>query len=210
MVCDFWRHAMPVVSYQAAVRVLQPIIDPIFDALQYGLDEATQEHVRRRFLRQDDPWYFLHSARRSALDQLVRLGLAVTVDDGDRSLLNLSGLLVRHGDLALRILRPEVDSAGRELVPLPATTALQAYFRQRPLPGMEGTDNLLLIWSDDQGTVKDPARLVRPVGGDARRDSLRLAWDGPLARGMVHLRAKDLDELQPEHEQRTLGGEESR
>jgi hypothetical protein len=198
---------MHVVSYQHAIRLLQPIIDPIFDALQYGLDEAAAEHTRRRFERATDPWYFLHSARRSAFERLAAQGLAETVDDGDRSLLNLSGLLVRHDSLVIRILRPELDGSGRAQLPLPSTGALQAFYHQQPLPGLEGADNLVLTWTDDLGVVDDPMTLARPVGGDGRRDSLRLAWDGPLSRTMARLRARDLDELRPEHQYDSLVGE---
>jgi hypothetical protein len=191
---------MRVVSYQAAVRLLQPVIVPVLDALQYGLDEAAQEHARRGFRRETDPWYFLHSARRSAFERLAGLGLARTVDDGDRSLLNLSGLLVHHRDLAVRILRPEQDS-----IPLPASAALQGFYRQQALPGMDGADNLLLVWTDDAGTLREPLRLVRPVDGDGRRDSLRISWEGRLARDMARLRARDLDELQPDLDYGVLG-----
>jgi hypothetical protein len=197
---------MRVVSYQGAVRVLQPIIVPVFDALQYGLDEAAAEHARRGFQRATDRWYFLHSARRSAFERLTALGLALTVDDGDRSLLNLSGLLVQHGSLMVRILRsPDGDQ-----VPLPGhSEARQAFFHQEPLPGLESTDNLVLAWTDEQGVLVDPMRLARPVGGDFRRDSLRLSWEGRLSRDLATLRAKDLDELQPERDYGALGGEEA-
>lgn len=191
-----------VVSYPDAVRLLQPVIDPVFDALQYGLDEAAAEHVRRGFERATDPWYFLHSARRSTFERLRPLGLVETVDDGDRSLLNLSGLLVRHRELVVRILRPDYDGGP----PLPASRALQAFYHQHPIPGFEGTDNLVLIWTDSDGVVDDPMTLARPVGGDSRRDNLRLAWDGPLSRDMARLRARDLDELQPQHEWGSLAG----
>lgn len=190
---------MRVVSYQHAVRLLQPVIEPIFAALQHGLDEAAAEHVRRGFERATDPWYFLHSARRSAFQRLAADGLAETVDDGDRSLLNLSGLLVRHHGLTVRILRPDPGAGGRTQIPLPATGALQAFYHQQPLPGLEGTDNLVLTWTDDLGVLTDPLTLARPVGGDSRRESLLLDWDGPLSRSMVRLRARDLDELQPDH-----------
>jgi hypothetical protein len=196
---------MHVVSYQQAVRTLQPIIGPICDALQHGLDEAAAEHVRRGFERSTDPWYFLHSARRSAFERLASAGLAETIDDGDRSLLNLSGLLVRHQSLAIRILRPETGSGGRPQVPLPVTGALHAFYHQQPLPGLDATDNLVLTWTDDLGVLVDPLTLARPVGGDTRRDSLRLAWDGPLSPTMAGLRARDLDELQPEHQYESLG-----
>lgn len=197
---------MPVLSYQRAVGLLQPIIVPVFDALQLGLDEAAAEHVRRGFLRRTDPWYFLHSARRTAFERLAGLGLIETVEDGDRSLLNLSGLLIRHQNLAVRMLRPELDSAGREQVPLAPTLAKQHFYAQHPLPGLEDTANLLLIWSDTDGVLADPMKLAHPIGGDSRRDNLQLAWEGPLSRGMADLRAHDLDELQPEHDYGLLSG----
>lgn len=200
---------MHVVSYQRAVRLLQPVIEPILAALQYGLDEAAAEHARRGFERTTDPWYFLHSARRSAFERLSADGLAETVDDGDRSLLNLSGLLVRHQSLAIRILRPDPAAGGRAQIPLPVTGALQAFYHQQPLPGLEGTDNLVLTWTDDLGVLVDPLSLARPVGGDSRRDSLLLDWDGPLSRSMARLRARDLDELQPDHQYGSLGDQAS-
>jgi hypothetical protein len=197
---------MPVLSYQRAVGLLQPIIVPVFDALQYGLDEASAEHVRRGFLRKSDRHYFLHSARRSAFERLSGLGLVVTVDDGDRSLLSLSGLLINHRNLAIRMLRPETDAAGREQVPLAPTQAKQDFYAQRALPGMDETANLLLVWSDTDGRLNDSMKLVHPIGGDNRRDNLQLAWEGPLRRDMAALRARDLDELQPERDYGLLSG----
>jgi hypothetical protein len=196
---------MPVVSYQGAVRVLQPVIVPIFDALQEGLDRATEMHARSGIRRETDRLFFLYSARRFAYERLAALGLAQTADDGDRSVLGLSGLLLLHDGLMVRVLRPDVDATGRGLVPLPGhSEAKRAFYRQEPLPGLVSTDNVVLSWLDKQGAVEDPMILARPVGGDFRRDSLLLSWQGPLSRDMARLRAKDLDELQPEVESRML------
>jgi hypothetical protein len=65
---------MHVSSYAATVRAIQPIILPVFDALAFGLAESNKEHARRKLEREDDPWYYLHSVRRSALVHLQRAG----------------------------------------------------------------------------------------------------------------------------------------
>jgi hypothetical protein len=67
------------------------------------------------------------------------------------------------------------------------------------------TDNLLLIWRDDRGTLMDPMILVRPLRGDHRKESLQINWSGRLSRNMTDLRADDLDELVPDIEYRALG-----
>jgi hypothetical protein len=196
---------MRVVSYQDAVRVLQPIIVPVFDALQEGLDRATEMHARSGIRRETDRLFYLYSARRFAYERLAALGLAQTADDGDRSVLGLSGLLLVHDGLLLRVLRPDIDTTGRSRTALPGhSETKQAFYRQEPLPGLAGTDNLVLSWRDVGGSVEDPMVLARPVGGDFRRDNLLLSWQGPLSRDMARLRAKDLDELRPEAEFRML------
>lgn len=197
---------MRVLTYQGALRVLQPIIVPVFDALQEGLDRAAEMHARSGIRRETDRLFYLYSARRFAYERLATLGLAQTATDGDRSVLGLSGLLLVHDGLVIRILRPEIDAAGRSRLALPGPSeSRQAYYRQEPLPGLTATDNLVLSWRDtEEGSVEDPMLLARPVGGDSRRESLQVSWQGPLARNMARLRAKDLDELRPEVEFRML------
>ena len=70
------------------------------------------------------------------------------------------------------------------------------------------TDNLLLLWRDNQGVLVEPLTLVRPVGGDHRRDSLTLSWRGKLSREMADMRAADLDGLRPDADWGRLGGED--
>jgi len=201
---------MHVSSYSAIVRAIQPIIVTVFDALAFGLAESNEEHARRRLEREDDPWYYLHSARRSALVHLQRAGgLAATIEEGDRSLLPLSGILIPYRNVVLRALRPEINGAGVHVTPLPGhSEAKKAFYRQEPIPGFEGADNVLLLWADTDGVLSDPMTLARPIGGDHTRSSLRLSWDGPLRRSMAVLRAEDLDLLRPEHEYMQLGDEE--
>lgn len=202
---------MHVMTYAAVVRAIQPIIEPVFEALARGLRETTEEHARRGFKREDDPWYYLHSTRRAALEHLRSAGgLAATVEEGDRSMLPLSGLLVPYRNVVLRVLRPDLNRAGLPVIPVPGRSeAKQSFYRQEPITGFEGADHVLFIWSDTDGLLDDPAKLARPVGGDHRRDSLRLSWDGPLRRSMASLRAEDVDLLWPDHDYGQMGDGEA-
>jgi hypothetical protein len=110
---------MRVMTYAAVLRAIQPIIVPVFDALEVGLQSATLEHGRNALKREDDPWFYLHCVRRYAFERLRQTDLVVTVDDGDRSLLPLSGLLIPYRNVVLRVLRPEINSAGLEVTPIP-------------------------------------------------------------------------------------------
>jgi hypothetical protein len=56
----------------------------------------------------------------------------------------------------------------------------------------------------------EPLTMARPVGGDHRRHSLQLSWEGPLSSQMATLRAADLDELRPAAEYPMLGDEGAR
>jgi hypothetical protein len=197
---------MHMATFKQVIGVLRPVIVPVYSALQSGLDEATTLHAQRQHRRSDDPHYFVHTVRRVAAEQLRAEGFLAESEDADRPALSLSGLLVHHGGVALRILRPELDRRGKILVPVPGRSQpRQAFWRQEPqLPGME-TDNILLLWSDEDGAVVDPMVLVRPLAGDHRRDSLQLEWRGRLSRSMASLRAADLDELVPDIEYQRIG-----
>jgi hypothetical protein len=69
------------------------------------------------------------------------------------------------------------------------------------------TDNLLLLWTGKAGILDEPLLLVRPLGGDHRRRSLKFQWAGRLERSMAAHRVEDLNELVPDVEYPTLGGE---
>src|SRR5262249_20737268 len=113
-------------------------------------------------------------------------------------------------NLAVRLLRPRTTRRGRLEIPLPGRSAArQRFWRQEAgsaLPGME-TDNLLLLWTDTAGILDEPLLLVRPLGGDQRRRSLKLDWVGRLERSMAGSRVEDLDELMPAVEYPRLGDE---
>ncbi|MEU8061745.1 hypothetical protein [Microbispora bryophytorum] len=198
-------------TYAEVVRTLQPIIVPVFSAVGIGLEAAQEEHATRKFRRSDDPHYYLHTVRRVAVDRLTGQGLQAMNEEADRPLLPLSSILVFYKGIALRVLRPEVHPSGETVIPVPGRShARQAFWRQdagSALPGME-TDNILLLWTDSDGVLDEPMTLVRPLGGDHRRNSLRLHWKGKLAREMANLRAADLDELRPDVEYRHMGSEE--
>ncbi|MFI7551948.1 hypothetical protein ACIBQ2_19605 [Micromonospora sediminimaris] len=203
-------------SYGEAVTGLQPIIKPVFDSLEAGLSTAADQHTRAKFIRIDDPWYYLHTVRRVACERLRAEGLQATLD-GHRFALPLSGLLVVFGGYVVRVLHAEggeIDKEGKRKgfpprVPIPGRSkAKQAFWRQEPFDGMR-TENLLLLWQDDHGQLLDPMLLASPKGGDHQRHSLRLSWDGKLSRNMATMRASDLNELEPDHVYPEIGFEEA-
>ncbi|WP_152990430.1 hypothetical protein [Sphaerimonospora mesophila] len=200
-------------SYARVVRTLQPIIVPVCTALQNGLTASQEIHSDRNLRRRDDPWFYAHAARRIAVEELREKGLQAWNEDNDRPELGLSGILMYFQGLAVRVLRASLDEAENVMIPVPGRSKpRQAFWRQGKgldqLPGME-TDNILLLWHDKEGVLVDPMLLVRPLGGDHRRDSLRLDWQGKLSRGMASYRATDLDEFQPDVEYPEMGGKES-
>lgn len=196
-------------SYGEAVHGLQRIIKPVFDALEAGLTAAADQHARAKFLRIDDPWYYLHTVRRVACERLREDGLQATLD-GSRFKVPLSGILVLHGGYVVRVLHAEGgEESARPRIPVPGRSkAKQAFWRQEPFEGMQ-TENLLLLWQDDRGTLVDPMLLASPRGGDHQRHSLKLSWDGKLSRQMAGMRAADLDELRPDHTYPQIGFEEA-
>ena len=137
--------------------------------------------------------YYLHTVRRVAVKQLQGDGLQAIDDNSNRPLLALSSILIPYRGFAVKVLHTRKDDAGNS----PCSRSQdpprdrQAFWRQAAgsaLPGME-TDNMLLLWCDDMGELVDPMLLVRPLGGDHRRYSLRFEWAGRLSRDMARLRA---------------------
>ncbi|MET9761195.1 hypothetical protein ABZ016_19355 [Streptomyces sp. NPDC006372] len=194
--------------YAESVRQLQPVIPLIFSALEAGLEAANEHHTNNGLVRSDDPWHYAHTARRIALEQLRSEGLQAETESG-RPLYAMSGLLLFYKDMAVRILRPSDDArTGGVTIPLPGRSKKrQAFWSQAEgsaIPGLE-TDNLLLLWRDQEGKLADPMTLVRPTAGGHRRNSLRIDWVGKLSKGMATLRAADLDELEPDQQYRQLG-----
>lgn len=120
--------------------------------------------------------------------------------------------MIPYRGLAVKVLHTVKDEAGNFIIPIPGRSKdRQAFWSQAAgsaLPGMQ-TDNMLLLWCDDMGELIDPMLLVRPLGGNHRRYSLRFEWAGKLSRDMARLRAADLDELRPAVEYRQLGDEEA-
>jgi hypothetical protein len=198
---------MHVVSYGQAVGLLQPVIAPLFQAMEAGLAAASEDHAARRFRRDDDPWFYGHAVRRVAIEHLRGMGLQAEAESG-QPVHAMSGLLVFHRGLAVRVLRSPVTRTGRLEVPVPGHSyARQQFWRQEAgsaIPGMEA-DNLLLVWKDTDGILDEPMLLARPLGGDHQRGTLRLDWQGRLERSMAGRRVEDLTELEPDVEYRSLG-----
>jgi hypothetical protein len=199
---------MHMTTCQEALRVIQPIIKPIFSGLRRGLEAAATLHERDGLTRQRDPWFWAHAARRKAADELAASGLLLESETRDRPQLAMSGLLIRYRSVAIRIFKADLTPGGHVIVPVPGRSRdKQMFWRQdQTLEGME-QDNLLLLWTDDAGTLVDPLTLVRPRWGSHRRDSLQLDWEGPLSEHMASLRVADLDELRPDVEYPRLGDE---
>lgn len=184
-------------TYQVALRRLQPVVPIVFAAFQAGLNASTEEHDRRGLQRRGDQHYFSHTARRVICERLRAYQLLVTDPANERSALPMSGIQIQYGEALLWVLR------GTE-VPVPDSARKQAFYRQQGT--LDGWDNLLLLWSDVDGILVDPMRLVRPLGGDRRRESLIVDWDGPLSRRMAGMRPQDLDALEPRYEWNELEG----
>lgn len=195
-------------SYRAAVSILQPVIEPTYDAIRVGLEHAADDHATKQFRRHDDPHYYLHAVRRVAVQQLQGKGLQAIDDNSSKPLLAMSSILIPFRGLAVKVLHTRKDDAGNFILPIPGRSQdRQKFWRQESgsaLPGMS-TDNMLLLWCDDKGELADPMLLVRPLGGDHHRYSLRLDWAGKLSRNMARLRAADLDELVPAVEYQQMG-----
>lgn len=201
---------MHVITYQRAVGELRPVIEPLFEALTQGIAYANDLHTSKPFRRRLDPWFYSHAVRRVACDVLRDHGLQAELDGSDSPLHPLSGILVFYRGMALKVLRPTVTSNGTALLPLPGRSARrQAFWRQeQALPEMD-TENLLLVWRDEDGSLVDPVALARPLGGDHRRANLKVHWEGSLSRSMAELREEDLDGLQPYRYYPQLGDEET-
>lgn len=184
-------------TYPEILRRIQPAMKPLFGALQGGIDLANEMHGLEGFDRMQDTHFWAHTVRRRACDLLKADGLQA---DLETEVKHLSAILVQYNGVWMRVLRPEIRRS-RELVPLPGRSKpRQAFYRQDPvLDDLDGvaSDNILFVWRDKDGKVREPVRLIRPLGGDHRRRNLRLDWEGELRSEMADLRATDLDALRP-------------
>ena len=196
--CELSWHLMRMTTYGGALSALHPIVQPIFDSLAEGLEESQRYHTEKSYLRSDDPHFYLHMARRHACEELGKQGVHARLVD-DSAALNMSGILLYHGGLAVRVLHTQRDGRERVQIPVPGHSQLrQDFWGQAPaIPGLD-TDNVLLLWLDNEGTLEDPMIMIRPLGGDHQRSSLRLEWRGKVSREMGTRRAEDLVDLEPD------------
>lgn len=191
---------MRMATYQQALRRLQPIVPILFDSLQRGLEVSREDHERKKIKRTGDPHFLAHTVRRETCERLRSKGLLVTDPEEERSALAMSSIQVQHNGVLLWVFRSQDGQ-----IPLPVSPLKQRYYRQEPT--LEGWDNLLLLWGDDDTVLRDPMHLIRPTGGDSRRASLTTDWAGPLSRRMATMRVEDLNMLQPEHQSQELEGD---
>lgn len=197
-------------SYSQGVRALQDIIAPLYGALEHGLAVSSEYHADRSLLRRDDPWFYLHMVRRIAVERLRAEGIQPVKDETGAPLLALSGIMLLHRGLAVRVLHAQAAPGMAPDVPTPGRSqSKQAFWHQQPaLPGLQ-TDNHLLLWQDEDGTLSERMEFVRPLSGDYQRSNLEVEWRGPLFKRLGMLRAADLDELQPDYQTLQLGQEDT-
>ncbi|WIX85841.1 hypothetical protein [Amycolatopsis sp. DG1A-15b] len=190
------------------------MIERLFDAFDDAAQEADAHHVDKGLLRRDDEHYYSAVTRRLVLRDLKADGLYLARDEDDRPRNPMSSIQIPYNGLVVWVFKAAKirDFDPRHQVPLPGHSApKRAFWRQEPVLGLTGMpmDNLLLLWSEERGEVEPTMTLVRPLGGDHRRDSLTLHWIGPLRRDMAALAVEDLNEMQASVENPMLGGEEA-
>lgn len=169
---------------------IAPIVPTIFDALDHGLLAAETIHRQRSYAIDDDKNFYAYCVRREARQRLERAGLFVSLEDDGVPAPNLSGLLLHHGTDVLKVRR-----AAEGEVPTAGSDPAAAYYKQESMfPGM-ASNNLLLLWTSEDGKVVEPARLVKPSWGDKHRKRVLLDWDVPLLRVPAARRASDLDDI---------------
>lgn len=198
-------------TYRVTIAAVQPVIEPIFSALTAGLEVAVELHGHYQWLRGRDKQFFSHAVRRRAVEELRAGGYILDEDDHGRVPL-MSSITVRHQGVALRLYRPRITRDDVIEVPLPRySRKLQSFYRQEfgsVISGLE-TNNVLALWHDKEGVLVDPIALVRPLGGDHRKSSLKLHWRGPLRKEMATYRTDDLKGLEPEFQYEYLNGEDA-
>lgn len=197
-------------SYREVVAKLQPIVPTLFEAFTEAVELANTEHTEKGYARSDDPWFYAHNARRDVLHRLNTAGLIVRDESAEKPQYPMSALRINYDDLAVWMFKRPRPNKGTHEIPVPGRSDdKRRFWRQEPmLPGM-ATDNILLLWSEDRGALDAAMTLVRPLGGDHRRDSLQVAWVGSLTKEMATFSGADLNELEPTMAQPELGAEDA-
>jgi hypothetical protein len=206
---------MPVISYQGALKTLQPIIEPVCGALGAGLAKAVRYHAAEDLDRARDQRFFSYNVRRLARDVLRDEGLVEAgIDNVDNP---MSSLVVPYRGLLVRILRGprgEPTTGGYRALRRPSPSQSdrwRRFWRQDQEPAFEGlaTENLLWVWGDDDGVLTEPMLLVRPTGSFDNPAAARVSWQGKITGSMAAMRAEDLDELVPDFAAGELGVEDA-
>lgn len=204
---------MQMISYGATLARVQPIIDTLFDAFDAAAEEAAAYHAEQGLFRRDDQHYYSAVIRRLVLRDLKAEGLYLSREEDDRPVDPMSSIQIPYEGLVIWAFKAQrvSDSDPLHDVPLPHhSPKKRAFWRQEPVLALGGmpTENILLLWSESQGVIDPSMTLVRPLGGDHRRDNLRTHWMGPLRREMATLAVEDLNEMQAPVENIMLGQED--
>jgi hypothetical protein len=206
-------HNMHMISYGAALAKLRPVMEELFDSFVEAAEGAVTYHVDRGLSRRDDEHFYSAVIRRLVLQDLKVKGLYLSREEDDRPRNPMSSIQIPYNGLVVWVFKALKirDKDPQHQVPLPgSSTRKQAFWRQEPVLDLTGMpmDNLLLLWSEEQGEINPTMTLVRPLGGDHRRDNLKTHWIGPLRRDMAALAVEDLNEMQASIENPMLGGED--
>ncbi|HKS46623.1 MAG TPA: hypothetical protein VJT49_16215 [Amycolatopsis sp.] len=202
-----------MISYGATLAKMQPVIERLFDAFDEAAVEAAAHHADLGLSRRDDQHYYTGIIRRLVMRDLKAEGLYLSREEDDRPINPMSSIQIPYEGLVIWVFKAAKisDADPRHRVPLPEHSARKkAFWRQEPVLELGGmpADNILLLWSEEQGVIHPTMTLVRPLGGDHRRDNLRTHWIGPLRREMATLAVDDLNEMQASVENPMLGGED--
>jgi hypothetical protein len=206
-------HNMHMITYGATLAKMQPIIEPLFDAFAAAAGDAAAHHAEHELSRRDDQHYYAAVIRRLVLRDLMDNGLYLSREEDERPLNPMSSLQIPYEGLVIWAFKAAriSGSVPQHQVPLPQhSESKRAFWRQEPVLALGGmpTENILLLWSEEQGVIHPAMTLVRPLGGDHRRDNLRTHWIGPLRREMANVAVDDLSEMQAAVENPMLGGED--
>lgn len=199
-----------MIFYQESLRRLQPLIVPVFSALREGLEESARYHGEAGFDRSDDPHFFSHVARRLTRQNLREANI---INDLGTDESRMSSLAIYFQGMAVRIMRArrgELQPDGKKSMlmpdPGPSLRWKQFWCQESAVPGLH-TENLILAWGDDQGTLTEPMILARPTGGSGGFSRREVSWRGKLTEAMAHMAVEDLDQLRPDVEYPELGSE---
>lgn len=177
---------------EATITRLTAAIPVIYGALRHGVSVANAYFSKQGWEQADEPWLYCHLVRAHAKERLGGGGVVADLEDVEGVSLPMSGLLIHHGFDVVKIRKAEDG-----VVPRPGSVIAGQFYEQlSALPGLEETNNLLILW-DAPGGQLSPLVLTRPLGS-AHRHDLLVEWKVELPETTTsQRRVDDLDELAP-------------